>query len=130
MNNTIKISLTIELEGRTLVRKSEPEIIKYSIFEKGLLLINGGPKFNKKQNGLTIVKKGECKHYPLVIKPATQHINMTGEAYKYMISKECPYWEKSYTWTKMKPKQRLESHLKRICEHYKGKSFTYQILED
>ena len=36
MNNTTKISLTIELEGSTLVRKSEPEIIKYSVTKRDL----------------------------------------------------------------------------------------------
>lgn len=53
MNNTTKISLTIELEGSTLVRKSEPEIIKYSVTKRDL-------EPNKKwrgKDGLEVVER-------------------------------------------------------------------------
>lgn len=126
MNNLIKISLTIELEGSTLVRKSEPEVIKYTTIEKN-------PKLSKKKKGietLKVVKKGEFKHYPLEIKPASLHVNIGVDAYNYMISSECPYWIKPKVWATMSKKQRLEEHLKRTCEHHRGKSFTYVVLEN
>ena len=126
MNNTAKISLTIELEGSTLVRKSEPEIIKYSVTKRDL-------EPNKKwkgKDGLEVLKKGVYKNYPLIAKPASQHINMSMEAYEYMTSGECPSWAKPKIWATMSKTQRLEAHLQRTCEHVGGKSFTYKILED
>ena len=126
MNNTIKISLTIELEGSTLVRKSEPEIIKYSVTKKDL-------EPNKKwrgKDGLKVVKRGTYKSYSLIAKPASQHINMNVEAYEYMTSGECPSWVKPKIWAAMTTTQRLEAHLQRTCEHVGGKSFTYEVLED
>lgn len=126
MNNTTKISLTIELEEGTLVRKSEPETIKYSVTKRDL-------EPNKKwrgKDGLEVVRKGTFKHYPLIAKPASQHINMSVEAYKYMTSNECPFWAKPKVWAIMSETQRLEAHLQRTCEHVGGKSFTYEVLGD
>lgn len=126
MNDTTKISLTIELEGSTLVRKSEPEIIKYSVTKRDL---EPNRKWRDK-DGLKIVKKGIYKNYPLIAKPASQHINMSVEAYEYMISGECPSWFKPNIWATMTTTQRLEAHLQRTCEHVGGKSFTYEVLGD
>ena len=126
MNYSPKISLTIELEGSTLVRKSEPEIIKYSVTKRDL-------ESNKKwkgKDGLEVVRKGTVKHYPLIAKPAFQHINMNVEAYEYMTSDECPSWAKPKVWATMSKTQRLEAHLQRTCEHVGGKSFTYEVLGD
>lgn len=126
MNNTIKISLTIKLEGSTLVRKSEPEIIKYSVTKRDY---DPDKKWRGK-DGLKVVRKGSFKHYSLIAKPANKHINMGVEAYKYMTSKECPYWAKPKVWATMSETQRLEAHLQRVCEHAGGKSFTYEVLGD
>ena len=126
MNYSPKISLTIELEGSTLVRKSEPEIIKYSVTKRDL-------EPNKKwkgKDGLKIVRNARFKHYSLIAKPVNQHINISVEAYKYMTSNECPYWAKPKVWAMMSETQRLEAHLQRICEHVGGKSFTYEVLGD
>ena len=126
MNYSPKISLTIELEGSTLVRKSEPEIIKYSVTKRDL-------EPNKKwkgKDGLKIVRNARLKHYTLIAKPASHHINICAEAYRYMTSNECPYWAKPKVWAMMSETQRLEAHLQRICEHVGGKSFTYEVLED
>lgn len=126
MNNVTKISLTIELEGSTLVRKSEPEIIKYTVTERDL---NPSKKW-KGKDGLKIVRRGKCKFYPLEAKPARLHSSLSMEAYNYMISDECPYWIKPKVWKSMSKIKRLEAHLQRTCEHHRGKSFTYIVLED
>ena len=126
MNNTTKISLIIVLKGSTLVRKSEPEVIKYTITKRDL---DPHKKWRGK-DGLKVVRKGEYKWYPLVAKPATQHINMNVDAYNYMTSSECPYWAKPKVWAIMSKTQRLEAHLQKVCEHVGGKSFTYEVLED
>ena len=126
MNYSPKISLTIELEGSTLVRKSEPEIIKYSVTKRDF---EPNKKW-KSKDCLKVVRKGAFKHYPLIAKPTNQHINISVEAYKYMTSNECPYWAKPKVWAMMSEPQRLEAHLQRICEHVGGKSFTYEVLGD
>ena len=126
MNNVTKIPLTIELEGSTLVRKSEPEVIKYTITERDL----DPSKKWKGKDGLKIIRKGENKYFPLKAKPASLHINMNLDAYNYMISSECPCWAKPKVWLAMTEEKRLEAHLQRICEHHRGKSFTYIVLED
>lgn len=126
MNNTIKISLTIELEGSTLVRQSEPEIIKYSVTKRDL----EPSKKWKGKDGLEVVRKGTFKHYSVIPRPASQHISMNIEVYEYMTSNECPYWSRPNVWRKLNEIERLEAHLKRLCEHLGGRSFTYQILND
>ena len=120
MNYSPKISLTIELEGSTLVRKSEPEIIKCILTKRDF-------EPNKKwkgKDGLKIVRNARFKHYSLIAKPASQHINISVEAYRYMTSNECPYWAKPKVWAIMSETQRLEAHLQKTCEHVGGKSFT------
>lgn len=126
MNNTTKISLTIELEGSTLVRKSEPEIIKYSVTKRDL----EPSKKWKGKDGLEVVRKGTFKHYSVIPRPAFQYISMNIEAYEYMTSNECPYWSRPNVWRKLNEIERLEAHLRRICEHLGGRSFTYQVLND
>lgn len=124
MNNITKVSLTIEVEGRTLVRKSDVEVIS-TIFKKF--------PAKKLKNGKEIperVKKIDITHNSLMSKPAKVHVNLNMEAYNYMISPECPYWAKPKKWVNMDKIARLEAHLQRICEHTRGKSFTYEILED
>ena len=126
MNHSPKISLTIELEGSTLVRKSEPEIIKCILTKRDF---EPNKKW-KSKDGLKVVRKGAFKHYPLIAKPVNQHINISVGAYKYMTSNECPYWAKPKIWAMMSETQRLEAHLQKTCEHVGGKSFTYEILGD
>jgi hypothetical protein len=105
-----KIVLTIYLEGRTLVRQSEPE--KY-VFTK--------------KNG----RKKVVKHYPKTVIPASQKITMPIEAWKEFTAEDnCPRWEKPYDWKRMTKKKRAESHLKQICNSLQGKYFTYEILND
>lgn len=116
MNNTVKVSLTIRLEGSTLIRKSEPEVIGFQMRKKS-------------KSGYRYVK-GETIHYPLCTKPAMKHIDLSPEAYKYMTSGETPYRSNSKKWGGLTSKQRLEAHLQRICESCNGKSFSYTILQD
>lgn len=64
-------------------------------------------------------------------KSATQSLNMSKEAYEYMIDKNsCPSWSKPSKWAAMSKKERLEAHLQRTVEHLGGVSYTYQVFED
>jgi hypothetical protein len=47
-----------------------------------------------------------------------------------MTSKECPSFSHPKKWFTMNQTERLEAHLKRIVADLKGKSFTYEILDD
>lgn len=126
MDNNIKISLTIYLEGGTLVRKSKPDFINWVTTKKDLYPM----KHFKNKEGLQVVKSGSIPHYSYEVKPATQHIDMSVEAYNYMISKECPYWINPKEWNRMGKKAKLEAQLKRTCEYLGGNSFEYEVLED
>lgn len=123
MENIIKVSLNIQLNGSTRVRDDRFEWINWEIKKKD---------FNVKGNeGNKIIERGRFKHYNHHTMPAVLHINLYKEAYDYMISTDCPSWiHKFKEWKKMTPIQRLESHLNRLCQHHNGVSFTYEILED
>ena len=112
MNNDIKVSLSITLQGSTLVRQENNELIT---------------RTNKK-TGKSYKKK--ITTYSLVNKPAILHKNLTRDAFNYFISTEsCPSLKKK-EWKRMSEKERLEKHLATLCSVYRGKSFTYQIFED
>ena len=114
MENQIKISLTIELEGSVLLNE-EPEVIT---------------NFKSKSKNIKKREKFSFRDIKIKTKPAHQHINMTKQAYLYFISNETPEWAKAQDWRMLSQKERLERHLAKTCEHFRGKSFTYTILED
>jgi hypothetical protein len=122
MDNNIKISLSIKLQGSTLVRKSKPEVIEWYIMKKDLSARKLGKEGNK------VVKRGRTRHYSLESIPAIKHINMTTDAYNYFISKECPSWSNMKTWKKMTEQERLEAHMKRTCEHFGGYEYSYHVF--
>lgn len=126
MNTEPKILLTIELEGGVLL-KGEPEVRKYALTKKDLF---PNQKFKNKE-GSKVIKKGKYEFTPTTTIPATQKITMCKDAYDYMISSACPEWFKNLKeWKKMSEEQRLKLHLLRTCQHFGGKSFTYQIIDD
>lgn len=113
MNNAIKILLTINLEGGTLVRQSNAELIKYERF-----------------NDLTDQKHetGFKKHYNKVNKDCIQRVKLTVDAYNNMIT-SVPDELNVRTFEKMSILQRVEYHLWQYCKDLGGKSFTYEVLE-
>lgn len=104
----IKLSLSVELRGRTMFSKEEC----------------------LKTTRETITTKNGIKRTVTKYKPATQSLNMSKEAYEYMIDKDsCPSWSKPGKWAAMSKKERLEAHLQRTVEHLGGVSYTYQVFE-
>ena len=143
--NEIKLSLSIELPGSTMFSKEECLKTTRKVIEKKT---KAGKIYKK-----TIEAKVEDwdkveKHSmrvanmngtnPEIItfhtrkcKPATQSLNMSKEAYEYMIDKDsCPSWSKPGKWAAMSKKERLEAHLQRTVEYLGGTSYTYQVFED
>lgn len=133
MNTEPKILLTINLEGGVLLR-GEREVCKYYLTKKDLF---PNQKF-KGNTGNKVIKSGKYVHTPLIQSEAKQKITLCKDAYDYMTSLEIPKWFMPYKqlkvrlkeWSALTPEQRLETHLKRTCEHFGGKSFTYQIIKD
>lgn len=121
-----KILLTI-YSGGGAFKKGKPETKKYQLTKKELF---PSQKF-KKGEGNKVIKKGTYKIIPLIPIPTTQRITMCKDAYDYFTSSQCPEWYHNIKeWRKMPPKQRLELHLARTCAHFRGNSFTYQIIEE
>ena len=86
MTNSVKLLLTIELEGGTLIRQSKPETINWTLTERDM----NRTRIWKGDDGLNIVKRGTAFHHNLVNKECLQRIKLSLTAYLYMISDECP----------------------------------------
>lgn len=113
MNNSTKILLKIDLQGVLGDTSKNVEIIPYS--------------YNIKGEGNTINEvRGHSKHKNKEIKPCTQHIKLTQDAYNLFISDEVPYWMKEDVWKKLSQNERITAHCARIAQENK---FNFQILE-
>lgn len=125
MNNQLKVLLTINgIEGATLHSKGKSKI-PFVIRKKDL--------FAKEYTGKDadkIIRRGVRRVINLEAVPVSKSIKLTVDAYNYMTSAERPEWYFKKDWVLLSPTQRLELHLQRTCEHERGKSFTYNILED
>lgn len=90
------------------------------------------PKEKFKGNeGKKVVKRGKYIVYPLIQKEVTQKITMCVEAYRYMISPECPDWfRNSKEWRRLSKDEKLNLHLTRTCKHFGATRFSYSIIED
>ena len=141
----IKLNLSIELPGSTMLSKEECLKTTHKVIEKK----TKAGKIYKKTIKVEVedwdkVEKHSMRvtntngTYPEIItfytrkcKPATQSLNISNEAYEHMIDGDsCPSWSKPGKWAAMSEKERLEAHLQRIVEHLGGISYTYQVLED
>lgn len=141
----IKLSLSIELPGSIILSKEECLKTTQKVIEKKTKT----GKTYKKTIEVQVEDWGKMDKYSVKVvdtyganpeiitfhtrkcKPATQFINMSKEAYEYMIDKNsCPPWVKPGKWSAMSKKERLEAHLQRTVEHLGGVSYTYQIFED
>ena len=123
--NEIKVSVSIVLQGSILFTQEEAETLEKEQSGSGF---DNQTQVVKNLNG----KGGKVVHYKTrKCRPACQSVKLCKEAYLYMIDRNsCPEWEKTKKWTTMSKKERLESHLKRLTEHFGGTSFSYKIFED
>ena len=141
----IKLSLSIELQGSTMFKREECLKTTHKVIEKR----TKAGKIYKKTIEVKVVDWDKMEKHsmkvantdgpnPAIItfhtrkcKPATQSLNMSREAYEYMIDKDsCPSWSNPSKWAAMSKKERLEAHLQRTAEHLGGISYTYQVFED
>lgn len=126
MNNEIKVSLSITLQGSVVLSQEQAKALEEEKVGTGYDAFSmrvEGLKKGKKDAETITVKTRKCK-------PAGQSLNLSMDAYEYMIGKEAPYFVKPRDWERLTKKQRLEAHLKRIVEGLGGVSFTYTILDN
>lgn len=125
MNNQVKVLLTINgIEGATLHSNGKSKI-PFVIRKKDLY-----SKEYKGKDADKIVRKGFRKVNNVEALPVSKSIKLTVDAYNYMTSREAPEFYRKKNWGLLNERQRLEIHLERLCEHNRGESFTYSILDD
>lgn len=132
MNNEIKVSLSVTLQGSVMLSQEQAKALEEEKVGTGYdtfsMKVEGKKSDGKKSDGkediqTITVKTRKCK-------PAGQSLNLSMDAYEYMIGKEAPYFVKPRDWERLTKKQRLEAHFKRICEELGGVSFTYAVLDN
>ena len=127
MNNEIKVSLSVILQGSVMLSHEQAKALEkekegtgYDTFS---MRVEGKKSDGKKDVQTITVKTRKSK-------PASQSLNLSMDAYNYMVSNEAPYFVKPRDWERLTKKQRLEAHLKRIVEELGGVSFTYAVLDN
>ena len=126
MNNEIKVSLSVTLQGSVMLSQEQAKALEKEKEGTGYDTFNmrvEGKKSDGKKDVQTITVKTRKN------KPASQSLNLSMDAYNYMVSNEAPYFVKARDWERLTKKQRLEAHLKRIVEELGGVSFTYAVLD-
>lgn len=151
----IKISLTIELPGSTMVSRTDAlKTVKVKKRNK-----NGKPILDKNGNPIIVEQivedyskndyhelritddKGKLSdivgYFTRKCKPAYQAINLSREAYEYFISKEKPFNFRTdenkhpeRVWKQMTEIQRLEWHLNTYAEAMGGILIDYKVFDD
>lgn len=127
MNNEIKVSLSVTLQGSVMLSQEQAKALEKEKVGTGYDTFNmrvEGKKSDGKEDVQTITVKTRKS------KPASQSLNLSMDAYNYMVSNEAPYFVKPRDWERLTKKQRLEAHLKRIVEELGGVSFTYAVLDN
>lgn len=127
MNNEIKVSLSVTLQGSVMLSQEQAKALEKEKEGTGYDTFNmrvEGKKSDGKKDVQTITVKTRKN------KPASQSLNLSMDAYNYMVSNEAPYFVKPRDWERLTKKQRLEAPLKRIVEELGGVSFTYAVLDN
>lgn len=127
MNET-KLNLNIVLPSSTMLSKQECLKNPKDSFEKQVIRVESVKLDKKKKKYIKTVEYLDI--HVRKCRTASQSINMTKEAYDYMVSKECPYFAKPKDWARMSKVKRLEAHLEETCKALGGISYTYQVFED
>lgn len=127
MNNEIKVSLSVTLQGSVMLSQEQAKALEKEKEGTGYDTFSMRVE-SKKSDGEKDVQTITVKTRKS--KPASQSLNLSMDAYNYMVSSEAPYFVKARDWERLTKKQRLEAHLKRIVEELGGVSFTYAVLDN
>ena len=120
----IKISMSITLPGGVMLTQAEAKQLEKEKAGTGFDITKLKVEDKKGNKDVLSIKTRKYKS-------CSQSINMSKEAYDYMVSKDsCLPNIKSYVWAKMNKTQRLEAHLDLVCKALKGTSYTYKVFDD
>ena len=120
----IKISVSIALPGGVMLTQAEAKQLEKEKTGTGFDITKLKVEDKKGNKDVLSIKTRKYKS-------CSQSINMSKEAYDYMVSKDsCLPNIKSYVWAKMNKTQRLEAHLDLVCKALKGTSYTYKVFDD
>lgn len=134
--SNIKLSLSIVLLGSTMYSQEEAKALEQEKSGKG---------YNSFSLTIDSMEKKKMVKETLHVKvrnsrPASQSINISQEAYDYMISKEAPEFAIPLAkkakrpvdrfWRSLPDTAKLNLHLNEICKSLGGTSYTYQVFED
>ena len=130
MSQVTKVLLTINLEGgltgavSNAGSKKEKQRMKKSTFWNGKGPLPKGyyhsqEKYNERPQTTCIQKvKVSEDNYRAYVEPIPKEKNETKQEAAKRV------W-----WNKLEPKQRLEFHLREICQALGGKSYTYEVID-
>ena len=143
MDTSIKVNLSIVLQGSTMLSEQEcsKQLIEYKYNkntkkkEKVIRLAYDVDKVTPNRLFLDYKDASGRHKEPIYFMtrntiPCKKSINISKEAYDYMVSSECPEWARIGEWKQLSRIKRLTQHMQRICENEKGISFEFQIFED
>lgn len=141
----IKVSLSIILPGSVMFSQQESlkELQKPVRNNKGKILKKKGqpvmktmlvPDFAKNNSFSMKVNDGreeeEITVFVRKTKPARQVINLSEEAYNYMISKDAPYGYRGKTmWSALSKAKKVKWHCIQIAAQLGGTFDTFQVLD-
>lgn len=125
MNET-KLTANFELPGSTMFGKEACQKSPKELTEYNYLIVEDTVQKGKK----TKHKKEKLVFFTRKCIPILQVINMSEEAYQYMISNEVPSFSNRSTWMKMSKEQRLVAHLNETATYLGGKLASYCVYPD
>lgn len=121
------MSVNIVLPGRTRFTQAEAKQLEKE---------NEGSGYDITVVKADIPKKQFIKKKTYIIKTpkyrtVTQTINMYEDSFDYMTGVDsCPEGTNLGLWKRMRKKQRLETHLQRLCDSLGGLSYTYKVFDE
>ena len=144
MDTSIKVNLSIVLQGSTMLSEQEcsKQLIEYKYNkntkkkEKVIRLAYDVDKVTPNRLFLDYKDESGNRHKEPIhfltrnTIPCKKSINISKYAYDYMISSEWPEWAKIGEWKQLNKIQRLTQHMQRICDNEGGLSFEFQVFED
>ena len=129
----IKVSVSITLPGSVMFTQAEAEQLEKEKagtgFDTKSMIVKDKIWDKKLKKRVTKSERITCKCRKC--KPASKTISLSKEAYDYMRSSGSvlkPF--KPWQWKDLKPDERLELHIKRLCEALGGLSCTYKVFDD
>lgn len=142
----IKVSLTILVPGANMISKEESlKSIQKCVTNKGKQVYKQGKPLMKevlvedldKHDLNTILisnDKGKIvdrvTFYTRKSVPARRSMNLSREAYDYMVSDMYPEWYKLRNWKNLTKEQRLAIHLERIAKNFGGEVEDFIVYDD